>query len=280
MVVSKAKAFQVRLPADLHSRLDGKAKSLGTSMNKLVEEGVRNVLDGGDVVLLSGDESIDVDKDVVVAALAGDVDALKRGAKHFENLRLFNLSSLLYGLAAERLAPLDRKRASKELVRSALNLNNAPADISIGLFRMAIRLSPENEVAKNLLGQKLYYVGQYSEAVEYLAVVRERDNRARLFHGFASLEIAQETDNKAALDRAGNEIVTALQAWAFGSHDQRERARWLRQVGKLDQSVPEFHKRVDALLEYANDNTSWNAVSRRDLSARSSVRLTEDVGEE
>lgn len=262
------KAFQVRLPADLHARLQARAKATPFSMNQLVEAGVRNVLEGGEVVLASEPGANDASDDLVLAAVAGEIGALKGIARHYGNLGLSNLSGLLYALSAEVVASSDPKAASKELARTASRFLRHKRELAVALLRAALRQNPHNEVAMNLLGQALYFAGDYVGAVRYLASVRDRDNRARLFHGRASLSLAREADNRSEAKRAREEIVAALEAWAFGSQDSRERSSWLRQVAELDRLGPEFQQTVDELLDYANDNTSWMEVSRAALAAK------------
>lgn len=276
---SERQSLPVRLPADLHRRLKERAESLETSMNTLVEAGVRHVLDAAEVKLSSGAGSADAREDLVVAALSGEIGALKGIAQHYGNLGLTNLSSLLYGLSAEVAAATDPKAASKELVRTASRLPRQKRDIAVGLFRAALRHNPENEVAKNHLGQALYFAGEYKEAVKQLASVRDRDNHAKLFHGWASLHLAREAANRSATTRARDEIVVSLEAWAFGSHDARERGRWLRQVAQLDGLGADYQQTVDELLAYANDNTSWLEVSRADLTTASTTSLAEDLAD-
>lgn len=278
--VSERQSMPLRLPGDLHRQLKERAEKDGVSMNDLAVAGVRNVLDGVVEITPSPGPGVpDAREDLVMAALSSEIGALKGIAQHYGNLGLLNLSSLLYGLAAELTASTDPKQASKELVRTANALPRRKRDLALGLLQIALRHNPENEVAKNHLGQALYFAGDYKEAARHLASVRERDNHAKLFHGWASLHLARETDNRSATTRARDEIVTALQAWAFGSHDQRERARWLRQVGQLERLGADYQQTVDELLSYANDNTSWPEVSRGDLAATTTTSLADDLAD-
>lgn len=277
---SERQSMPLRLPGDLHKALKERSERDGVSMNDLAVAGVRNVLDGVvEITSTSGPGMPDAREDLVEAALSGEIGALKGIAQHYGNLGLLNLSSLLYGLAAELAAANDPKQASKELVRTASGLPRRKRDLAVGLLRLALRHNPENEVAKNHLGQALYFAGDYREAARHLASVRERDNHAKLFHGWACLHIAIEADNRSATTRARDEIVTALQAWAFGSYDQRARARWLRQVGQLDSLGADYQQTVEELLAYANDNTSWPAVSRVDLPDAAASSLAEDLAD-
>lgn len=276
---TEPKAFQVRLPADVNARLDALSKSSRTSKNKLVEAGVRHVVDGDSVVLSPELGATDAREELVLAALSGEIGALKGTAQHYSNLGLHNLSALLYGLSAEVTAASDPKLASKELVRTASRLPRQKRDLALGLLRAALRHNPENEVAKNHLGQMAYFAGDYKEAVKQLASVRERDNHAKLFHGWASLHLAREADNRSATTRARDEIVVALEAWAFGNQDSRARSKWLNQVAQLDHLGQDFQQTVDELLAFANDNTAWATVSRTDLPAATPASLDDDLAD-
>jgi len=233
-------------------------------MNDLLVAGARSVLNGGQLPQSREPRAADAREDLVTAALSGEIGAIKGIAQHYGNLGLVNLSSLLFGLSAEVTGATDPKLASKEFVRTASRLPHK-SDLALGLLRAALRHNPENEVAKNHLGQRLYIAGNYRESVKYLAAVRERDNHAKLFHGFASLYLAREADNRSATTRARDEIVVALEAWAFGNQDTRDRGRWLRRVAELDGLGADYQQTVDELLAYANDNTSWPEVSRAEL---------------
>lgn len=270
------KSIPVRLPAELHERLKERAESIGASMNQLVEAGIRLVLDKGEIKLPADPGVADARVDLVVAALSGDIGALKGIAQHYGNLGFYNLSSLLYGLSAEVTAGTHPKLASKELVRtgSRRNLNR---EVAVELLRAALRHNPENEVAKNHLGQFAYFAGDYKEAVRQLASVRERDNHAKLFHGWASLHLARQAENRTATTRARDEIVVALEAWAFGSQDAMARPRWLTQVAELNRLGADYQQTVDELLAFANDNTNWLEVSRADLPTATSRSLADDL---
>ena len=267
------KQFPVRLPSDLHEALTKRAKELDVTMNDLVILGTRNVLlEGVEPTDAGSSEMTDARTDLVVAAIAGEVGPLKGAAKHFANLGRSNLASLLYWMSAELIARDDPKTAAKELIRSADSTPRNSRPIAIALLRAALQHNPSSEVAKNRLGQLLYFENDYAGAVEYLASVRERDNHAKLFHGWASLELALEEGNRAASTRAREEIVSALEAWAFGQRDSRSRSSWLTQVASLAAKGPEYQQTVEELLEYANDNTSWETVSRPDLVGTNDAR--------
>jgi hypothetical protein len=279
--IDKPTPLQVRLPADVYLQLKGKAEESGksTSMNRLVEIAVRKLLDDDALIPAPSAGASDSREGAVVSALTGDIGALKGIAQHYGNSGLVNLSSLLYGLAAEITSATDPKAASKELVQTAGRLPAQRRELTITLLRVALQHNPQNEVAKNLLGQQLYFAKDFREAVGFLEVVRDRDNRAKLFHGLASLHLARAASNASAATRARGEIVDALEAWAFGNRDARERARWIRQVAQLAQFGADFRQTVDELLAYANDNTSWLEISRADIAPlmTSPTEAAEDV---
>lgn len=256
------KPFPARLPPELHEALKARAGELpDITMNDLVVLGIRNVLEGAELVVVTDSEMTDARTDLVVAAIGGEVGALKGTAQHFLNLGRSNLGNLLYWMSAELIARTDPKLAAKELIRSADSTPRNARPIAIALLRAALRHNPSSEVAKNRLGQLLYFEGDYAGAAEHLAPVRDRDNHAKLFHGWASLELASRQGNRAAMTRAREEIVNALEAWAFGDRDPRRRSSWLKQVAKLAAKGPEYRQTVEELVAYANDNTSWDPVS-------------------
>jgi hypothetical protein len=260
------KPFPARLPAELHEALKARAKELpDITMNDLVVLGIRNVLEGAELTVVTDSEMTDARTDLVVSAIGGEVGALKGAAQHFVNLGRANLASLLYWMSAELIARTDPKLAAKELIRSADSTPRHARPIAIALLRAALQHNSSSEVAKNRLGQLLYFEGDYAGAVEHLASVRDRDNHAKLFHGWVCLELAIEQGNRAAMTRAREEIVNALEAWAFGERDARSRSSWLKQVAKLAAKGPEYRQTVEELVAYANDNTSWTPISETDV---------------
>ena len=90
METKEPKAFQVRIPADVNARLDALSKSSRMSKNKLVEAGVRHVVDGESVVLSAELGATDAREELVLAALSGEIGALKGTAQHYGNLALPN----------------------------------------------------------------------------------------------------------------------------------------------------------------------------------------------
>jgi hypothetical protein len=264
-VSTERKQFPVRLPSELHESLDKRAKeSPGVTMNDLVVLGIRNVLEGAELVITTDSQLTDASTELVASAISGEIGAMKGIARHFSNLGRQNLSALLYAAAAERIALTDARSAAKELVHTA-NLMERNRIIAIALLRRALQLNATNEIAKNRLGQFLYFEGAYEDAMTYLVQVRDRDNHARLFHGLASLHVADSEGNRSAATRARDEIVTALETWAFGSRDPVERERWIRQVRRLKSFGPDVDQTIDELIAYANDNTYWGTITKSEV---------------
>jgi tetratricopeptide (TPR) repeat protein len=260
------KPFPVRLPPELHQALKARAESLpDITMNDLVIAGVRHVL-GEELTVVTGSEMSDAKTELTIAAIEGDSTKLFGIARHYENLGRLNLACLLYWSAAESLARSDPKAAAKELVTTA-NLARHRRPLAIALLRSALRWNPSNEVAKNRLGQFLYWEGEYESALEHLAPVIGRDNHAKLFHGWAELRLAIAQNNRAGMTRGREEIANALETWAFGERDPKQREGWLRQVAELADLGPEFRQTVLELIEYASDNTSWAVITEDDVAS-------------
>ncbi len=231
METKEPKAFQVRIPADVNARLDALSKSSRMSKNKLVEAGVRHVVDGESVVLSAELGATDAREELVLAALSGEIGALKGTAQHYGNLGLHNLSALLYGLSAEVAAARDPKLASKELVRTATRLPRQKREIALGLLRAALRHNPENEVAKNHLGQMAYFASDYREAVKQLASVRERDlavergGQAETDGAFELSDDRVRVHDTPAIDRAPHAVHARRAALERDLDDVRDVAR-------------------------------------------------------
>jgi tetratricopeptide (TPR) repeat protein len=271
------KPFPVRLPVELHQALKERAESLpDITMNDLVIAGIKNVLEGTELTVVTGSEMTDARLDLAVAAIGGEIGALKGTAQHFLNLGRTNLAFLLYWTAAEAIGRTDPKDASKELARTAVEAKTQ-RPLEMALLRAALRWNPNNEVAKNRLGQLLYFEQDYEGALEHLAPVTQRDNRAKLFHGWATLHVATSQGNRAGITRGREEIVSALETWAFGERDARQRHQWLRQVATLDEQGPEFRQTVLELIAYANDNTSWPPIALEDLQGTRSATADAEV---
>ena len=248
--------FPARLPPDLKKALAAKAESLpGTSMNDLVVEAVRHVVEGTDLIVkLSG--VVDAHEDLVVLTIQGEIGPAKGIARHYVETGQHNLGALLYWVAA--LMQSDRRMTASELVRSADQIQKRSRPIAKALLRAALEFNPASDLAKNRLGQLLYFEGDYQGAVEQLDRVREDDNYAKLFYGWASLELAGSNGN--AREQAGDEIVVALRRWALGQYSPDSREKWLEHVARLKACGAEFEQAVKDLIAYANDNASWMPI--------------------
>lgn len=257
--------FPARLPQDLKAGLAAKADALpGTSMNDLVVLGVRHVVEGTAVVVTPSGVA-DAHEDLVVGAIEGDIAPAKGIAQHFVDVGQPHLGALLYSYAARMLS--DPKETAKELVRSADQIQKRSRPIARALLESALRSNPASDVAKNRLGQLLYFDGDYARAKAVLEGVREDDNRAKLFYGWSTLELAG--DNRSDIARARDEIVVALRRWALGERSPQKREKWLNQVADLKARGSEFGQAVEDLVAYANDNASWKPIDMSEVKPRS-----------
>ncbi len=268
------KRINIPLPVETHQALRQRAGSLGLTMYELAARAIEAALEDG-TVSVNVDPSLgDVPIDEAIAAISGDAAAPAAIARQYLALGKPQLAAVMTTVAAERAArgsdadAGDPARASRELTRFA-GKRELARGMKIALLERALTIHGQNLVASNLLGQQLYFDRQYSRAIEHLAAVRDRDNRARLFHGFAVLTLALDASDDTRAKDGRNEVVEALEAWSFGNRDPQERSAWLRQLTKLDASSPDFTHTVDELIEYANMNADWNEpISRADVNAQ------------
>lgn len=260
--------FPARLPSDLKKALADKAEALpGTSMNDLVVLGVRHVVEGTDLIVRPSGV-VDAHEDLVVLTLEGEIGPAKGIARHYVETGQHNLGALLYWVAARMQT--DRRVTATELVRSADQIRKRSRPIAKALLRAALEHNPASDVAKNRLGQLLCFEGDYEGAVELLDRVREDDNYAKLFYGWATLELAAGNQNEAT--RARDEIVVALRRWALGQRSPDSREKWLDHVARLKARGPEFERAVGDLVAYANDNASWTPIAMSEI--KRSIRTT------
>ena len=251
--------FPARLPPDLKKALADKAEALpGTSMNDLVVLGVRHVVEGTDLVVTPSGV-VDAYEDLVVFAMAGGKNGIgptKGIARHYVDTGQHNLGALLYWVAARMQS--DSRVTATELVRTADQIRKRSRPIAKALLRAALEHNPASDVAKNRLGQLLYFEGDYEGTVELLNRVREDDNYAKLFYGWATLELAE--GDRREIERARDEIVVALRRWALGQRSPESREKWLDQIASLRARGSEFEQAVEDLVAYANDNASWSPI--------------------
>jgi hypothetical protein len=261
------KRINIPLAVETHQALRQQAGSLGVTMYELAAKAVEAAIENR-TVSVNVDPSLgDVRTDEAVAAIGGDPDAPASIARHYMNLNKPHLAAVMATFAAERTGEAgDHARASRELTRFAGERGRLSVGLRIALLERALTIHNQNLVARNLLGQHLYFDKQYSRAIEHLVAVRDRDNRARLFHGFAVLRLALEAGDRTRAKDGRDEVVEALEAWSFGNRDPKDRLRWIRQLAELDASSPDFAHTVDELIEYANMNSDWKEpVSRADV---------------
>jgi len=267
------KRINIPLAVETHRALRQQAGSLGVNMYELAAKAVEAAVENR-TVSVNVDPSLgDVRTDEAIAAIGGDADAPASIARHYMNLNKPHLAAVMATFAAERAAQAsDKATASRELTRFAGE--RLPIELKIALLERALTIHNGNLVARNLLGQQLYFDKQYSRAIEHLIAVRDRDNRARLFHGFAVLRLALEAGDSTRAKDGRDDVVEALEAWSFGSRDPQDRLRWIRQLAELNASSPDFAHTVDELIDYANMNSDWKEpVSGADV-ATAHERLT------
>jgi tetratricopeptide (TPR) repeat protein len=268
--------FPARLPPDLKKALADKAESLpGTSMNDLVVLAVRHVVEGTDLIVRPSGV-VDAHEDLVVFTIEGEIGPAKGIARHYVDTGQHNLGALLYWVAARMQS--DPRVAATELVRSADQIRKRSRPIAKALLRAALEHNPASDVAKNRLGQLLYFEGDYEGAVELLDRVREDDNYAKLFYGWATLERA--AGNRSEMMRARDEIVVALRRWALGQRSPESREKWLDQVARLKACGSDFEQAVEDLVAYANDNASWTPIVTSEIKPPSQTTTSETELEE
>lgn len=204
--------------------------------------------------------------------IEGEIRPAKGIAQHYIDTGQHNLGALLYWVAARLQS--DPRVAATELVRSAHQIHKRSHPIEKALLRAALEHNPASDVAKNRLGQLLYFEGDYEGAVELLDRVRDDDNYAKLFYGWATLELAAANRNE--VTRARDEIVVALRRWALGQRSPDSREKWLGQVAKLKARGPEFQQAVEDLVAYANDNASWAPIVMSEIKPPTQTTTSEE----
>lgn len=265
------KRINIPLDADTHRALRQLAGSAGVTMYELAAKAVVAAVEGGAVTVHADPRLGDVRVDEALKVIGGDPDAGMSVARHYMNLNKPYLAAVVATFAAERAAASNAAHASRELTRFAGE--RLPISLKIALLERAVAIHDANLVARNLLGQQLYFDKRYKEAIEHLAKTRARDNRARLFHGFALLRLSLPGKRSETL-QGRDEVVEALRTWSFGNRDPQERARWIRQVAELDSCGSQFAHTVDELIEEANMTSDWKEpISRADISV-AKERLT------
>jgi hypothetical protein len=252
--------FPARLPAQLKEALDRKARALGTSMNELVVIGVRNVVEGSDLIVAPSGV-VDAHEDLVLFAIEGEIGPAKGIARHYMESGQPRLGALLYWFAAQMQT--DPREKAKELVRSAGQIRDLSRPIAIALLRAALECNPASDVAKSRLGQILHYEGDHAGAKAMLESVRADDNYARLSYGWSCLELAGE-DQEAARS-ATDEIAVSLRRWALGDSSPVSRNKWINQVARLKDRGSRFQQTVEDLINYSNDNASWKPINMAEI---------------
>lgn len=98
-------------------------------------------------------------------------------------------------------------------------------------------------------------VDRYRQAEQLLSCVTFVDDRARLFHGWASLFIARSEGDTHTVTRALAEIDEAMRRWAFAARELRERGAWERQVSRLRDAG--FGEQASSLASFAEQHARW-----------------------
>lgn len=266
MARSPSPSFPARLGEDLHERLRTYADENDVRMNDVVIAGVRTILEGERAPVVASADLADARTDLACAAVQREIGALKGIAKHLENMGQLNLSCVVYAAAAEVIGHDDPALAARELVTTADHAEKRrQSELAMALLQTALVWQPDNLVAHNRLGQLCFYRQQFDEAIDHLARVRDRDNRARLFHGWSTLYVAEKDGQPLVAEQGRDEVRHALETWAFGSRDSRERDRWLRQVLTLDALGGDYAEVASELVAFANGNTSWPRIDLEDF---------------
>ncbi|MGH2365291.1 MAG: ribbon-helix-helix protein, CopG family [Chloroflexota bacterium] len=278
--LSGRRNFSVRLPERLYEELDSMARGQGVSMNWLIGQAVASLVGHPEFSPVS--TTADIDSKIARDSVRQDPDqqpspigALKGIAKYLSNRGEIALACVLWAAAA-RLVNAQRnggpEKASVELAHSAAVAEGANhQELAVALFEEALRLDPNNLEATNRLGQLLHHLAQqrgddierYREAEEQLARVAFLDDRAMLFHGWASFYIARSERDATGEKQATAEIQRALERWAFQNPNDQERVSWLRQVRRL--ADVGLRSQADELIDFASRNARWRKVEREEI---------------
>jgi hypothetical protein len=264
------KKINIPLSQDIHQRAKAAARSAGITLYEFASKAVEAAVEERTVEVIADPTLGDVRLQEAVDAIGGGAEALIAISRHYINLGKPVLAAVLVTTAAERIArPIagepDPGRAAKELSRGAAD-RDLPAQVKIALLERAVAIDPAYVQARNLLGQQLYFDGQFERAEKQLATVP--DNRARLFHGWAVLKLAKASGDTNSMNRGRDKIVAALEEWSVGNRDPGDRWSWITQVATLLREGDEFSHTIDQLVQYAK-NADWKEpVTRADIDAR------------
>jgi len=258
--------FSVRMPEELYARLESLAETRGESMNKLVATAVAVLVERDDLAPLAA--GADIHPKIARDAIRQGPEAiapLKGIAKHASNRDQMALAAVCWAAAARLVTAQQGATAgSQELAHSAAMLARTNfRELTIALYEEAVTLDPHNLDAVNRLGQLLHHAAQaasddverYREAASLLARVTFVDDRARLFHGWATLHIARAEGDELAVTRSISEIDEAMRRWAFAARDPKERASWERQVERLRDLG--YLSEADALVSFGGQHSRW-----------------------
>ena len=258
--------FSVRMPEDLFAQLEAMSESRGESMNKLVATAVAALVGRDDLAPLA--TGADIHPKIARDAVRQGVEAiapLKGIAKWAASRDQMALAAVCWAAAARLVTAQQGAAAgSQELSHSAAVLAQTNfRELTIALYEEAVALDANNLEAVNRLGQLLHHAAQadgdnvdrYRQAAHLLSRVTFVDDRARLFHGWASLFIARGEGDTHAVTRALAEIDEAMRRWAFAARELRERTAWERQVNRLRDAG--FEEQTDSLVMFAEQHARW-----------------------
>jgi tetratricopeptide (TPR) repeat protein len=272
--LSKRRNFSVRLPEPLYEALESMSRRTKQSMNHLVGEAIAHKVEKPDLTPAppSGDVNAQIAKDAIQVGPEA-IGPLKGIAKHLSNRGQMVLACVVWTAAARLVLQQDgRERASAELAMTARRAEESgKLELALGLYTEALSLDPENLECANRLGQRYHHQAQhygddverYRKAKGYLDRVREFDNHAKIFHGWAVLHVARHDGDGPAETEGLREIIEAMRSWAFGQRDGMVRGSWLRQVRRLCSAGLE--KEARALADFANRNALWTRIDESDL---------------
>lgn len=262
--------FSVRVPRSLHRALSEYADEEDSSLNQLVATLLSRAMAN-----VPGNErgrSVDMDAREQITADAlthgrDSIGAAKGIAGYLREKGAFNLSCLIYSLAASRIADAEgAAAASKELgTTAALARRHDRFLIAESLWRESIRKDRTNLRSSSSLGQLLHHQGRYDEAVEYLEPASSVDNYALLFLGWSLYAQGNESDDGGLEQRGLQSVENALERWAYQNSEPNQRGSWLRHLRRLVAIGPSARQRVVRLADFANSHSGWDEIEVDEL---------------
>lgn len=187
--------------------------------------------------------------------------SLRRAAEQALAAGAPNLAVAFNALAAETTANADvtADAASRAFGGAAAfaSRQRKPRAAEV-LFRRSLDLDLTNLRTRALLGQTLYHLGQYPEAIEHLTIAARVDNRSRLTLGWAHLQHGMQHNDETEAKAGCGHIVDALTTWAYNAPSS-ERSPWLKHVTRLA-ALRTYDDDVRGLVDFANGNAKWGPL--------------------